>query len=136
MVGSSRARLVSTDGVTWEGIYTTVAGYLAAMVPFEDSIVAIPASNPIVQSCWATPSLGLANLSGRGPLASSDATSIAGFVIEGDPMTILARGVGPSLPLAGDVAQDPWTRVYRGGTVIPDTPIRLGPEGGCLDIHG
>jgi predicted outer membrane repeat protein len=60
------------------------------------------------ESAFAT----LANISTRLRVQTADNAMIGGFIITGTaPKTVLVRGIGPSLPLAGALA-DPFIEVY------------------------
>jgi hypothetical protein len=58
------------------------------------------------------------NISTRGNVRSGAAVMIGGFIITGsDPKKVLIRGIGPSLPLAGKLA-DPTLELFQGSTSL------------------
>ena len=58
------------------------------------------------------------NISTRGEVKSGTGVMIGGFIVTGSaPKKILIRGLGPSLPLSGKLA-DPVLHLYRGGTLV------------------
>jgi hypothetical protein len=63
----------------------------------------------------------LINLSARGNVGTGDGMMIAGFVIQGEtPLTVLIRGVGPTLAQFGvaNVLANPRLEVFQGATRI------------------
>lgn len=67
----------------------------------------------------ATPgSLALLNISTRMEVLSGENVLIAGFIVTGnEPKKVLIRGLGPSLPVAGQLA-DPTLELHQGGSLL------------------
>lgn len=63
----------------------------------------------------------LINLSARGDVGTGNDVLIGGFIIQGDrPVTIVVRGVGPSLAVFGlnDPLPNPTLEIYNGSTLM------------------
>ncbi len=74
-------------------------------------------SDPTFDSVALPPS-NLVNISTRLNVQTGDNVLIGGFIITGtDPKKVLIRAIGPSLPLAGVLA-DPTLELYQGTTLL------------------
>jgi hypothetical protein len=64
----------------------------------------------------------LGNLSTRGLVGTGDNVMIGGFIINGAPVRVLVRGIGPSMAALGvpGTLQDPVLRLYSGQTLIAE----------------
>ena len=72
---------------------------------FSNDFASYPPPDPI-------PTQNLANISTRARTGSGDDVMIGGFIIQGDlPKEVVVRGIGPSLPLSGAIA-DPVLDLY------------------------
>ena len=78
---------------------------------------ATPIPTPTPTPTPAQPTV-LANISTRLLVGTGDNVLIGGFIITGtDPKKVLIRAIGPSLPLAGVLA-DPTLELYQGTTLL------------------
>jgi hypothetical protein len=67
---------------------------------------------------WTAPSAKLVNISTRLPVLGGDNVLIGGFIVTGtQSKKVIIRGIGPSLPLAGALA-DPTLELYQGDTLL------------------
>lgn len=64
----------------------------------------------------------VSNVSARSAVSAGSGTLIAGFVVSGQPRTILVRGIGPALTAFGvsGALPNPQLRVFRGDTVLAE----------------
>jgi hypothetical protein len=67
---------------------------------------------------WTPPSAKLVNISTRLPVLGGDNVLIGGFIVTGpQPKKVILRALGPSLPLAGALA-NPVLELYQGDTLL------------------
>jgi hypothetical protein len=80
------------------------------------TVAALPGGSP-TPTPTATPSR-LANISTRLSVETGENVLIGGFIVTGtEPKKVLIRGLGPSLPVAGALA-DPILELYSGKTLL------------------
>jgi len=74
-----------------------------------------------VQSLFFLKPTGAANISTRLSVGMGDNVLIGGFITQGDPpatpMRLMARGIGPSLPVDGYLA-NPYLELHSGATIV------------------
>lgn len=76
----------------------------------------------------ATPATILGNISTRGRVETGDNVLIGGFIVSGtQPKRVLLRAVGPSVPVAGALA-NPILELNAGGLVISNDNWRTGGQ--------
>ena len=76
----------------------------------------------------------LGNISSRGVVQTGDDVMIGGFIVRGpDQQRVIIRAIGPSLPVAGALA-DPTLEVYDSNGLLRDNnnDWRKGDEGGVI----
>src|SRR5438876_1842306 len=90
---------------------------VVAIMNSKESDVELPTADDIagVQTLYGVPAMGhLENISTRVEVGTADSVAIGGFVVAGDPVTAVIRGIGPSLTEAGvpGVLQDPFLDLH------------------------
>jgi prepilin-type processing-associated H-X9-DG protein len=77
-----------------------------------------PIPTPTPTPTPTAPPTILANISTRLPVQTGDNALIGGFIVTGtQPKKVIIRAIGPSLPIAGALA-DPTLELYQGGTLL------------------
>lgn len=119
--GSRRAELYDPASGTWMttgSLVTGRRGHTATLLPDGDVLVAggrnQTANNDALASAelYGKPMPTLLNISTRTNVQTGDKVLIGGFIITGTEIkTVIVRGIGPSLPLTGTLA-DPVIEVY------------------------
>lgn len=67
---------------------------------------------------WTPPSAKLVNIATRLPVLGGDNVLFGGFIVTGSqPKKVILRAIGPSLPLAGALA-NPFLELYQGNTLL------------------
>jgi Kelch motif protein/galactose oxidase-like protein len=119
--GSARAsaELYHPSNGTWvaTGSLTTAraGGQVAALLPTDEVLVAGGSNGSTTYASaevYGKPIPTLLNISTRVRVQTGDNAMIGGFIITGtEPKTVIVRGIGPSLPVAGVLA-DPVIEVH------------------------
>jgi hypothetical protein len=80
-------------------------------------------------SSTPTPGTGLGNISTRLPVETGDNVLIGGFIITGtQPKKVLLRAIGPSLPLAGKLADPTLELLGPGGLITSNDNWQDSPD--------
>ena len=90
---------------------------VVAIMNSRESDVELPTADDIagIQTLYGVPAMGhLENISARVEVGTAASVAIGGFVVAGDPVTVVIRGIGPSLTGAGvpGVLADPFLDLH------------------------
>jgi hypothetical protein len=108
---------------------------LAGGVVSNVQIFACNSSGCAAQGLFFLLPTGAANISTRLSVGTDDNVLIGGFITQGNaPMKLVVRGIGPSLPLAGVLA-DPYLELHSGAlTIASNDNWKDNLEGGSQEV--